>query len=180
MRPNRLFLSLLLFLAGLSGIALSADGPGAEVQAFLDAYHKLAFTGLPKPAQLKALTSHLSPRLTDLIRRARTAQEQYIERYPEETPPLVDEDLFSSLFEGATAFAIGETAMEGNRATVLVQFTYKDSRAESESVTWKDRYLLVKVGSKWQIEDVEYLGDWEYALSGCLSDVLNDVVAGPE
>ena len=44
------------------------------------------------------------------------------------------------------------------------------------ATTWNDRYILVKDNSKLLIDDVEYLGNWDFAQKGRLTDVLTQVV----
>ena len=44
------------------------------------------------------------------------------------------------------------------------------------ATTWNDRNILVKDNSKWLIDDVEYLGNWDFAQKGRLADVLRQVV----
>ncbi|MBS3954946.1 MAG: hypothetical protein KGZ88_18485, partial [Methylomicrobium sp.] len=154
--------------------------PDKHVSAFLGKYHSMRFSGLPNDEQAKVLASYLSPRLNELLQNARQFQQDFKTRYPTEKPPLVEGDIFSSLFEGATSFEISEAAIALDSANVLVTFSYAVPQADARPETWSDRYKLIKMtnGSNWLIDDVEYLGQWDFAPKGQLSESLKAVTNG--
>lgn len=163
-------------LAGCSASqwTFSLKAPGERVHAFLFDCYGLRFRGLPQPVQVDALAVHLSPVLASRLKRAFAGQQAYARRFPGDKPPLVDGDLFSSLFEGPTGYAIENVEMDDQRARVLVKFTYTDPATATLVRTWTDRYTVVRgprVGG-WLVEDVEYLGGWEFAPKGKLSEAL--------
>lgn len=154
--------------------SFSLKSPGERVNAFLLSYYGMRTRGLPQPAQVDQLSVHLTETLQGRLKRAWAGQQAYAKRFPGDKPPLVDGDLFSSLFEGPTSFAIGEAEMENTRVTVLVNFTYTDPSNPASVTKWTDRYVVVRgprVGG-WLIEDVEYLGTWDFATKGRLSEAL--------
>jgi len=168
---------LALFLAaGLQ--AAPAAAPADRVSSFLRAYRRLGFSGLPNAREEKALAPFLSPRLRELMAKARAEQTTFAAKNPGEKPPLVEGDLFSSLFEGPTSFTVGETRIDGNRAVTTVVFSYADPVSKAPAFSWKDRYLLVQLGARWLLDDVEYAGDWDFAPFGRLSEALEDVARG--
>jgi hypothetical protein len=178
--PRRLLVAALLtaslVAAGCSAQqwTFSLKAPGERVHAFLLDCYGLRFRGLPQPAQVDALTVHLSPILISRLKRAYDGQQAYARRFPGDKPPLIEGDLFSSLFEGPTSYAIAEVVPDGERARVLVKFTFTDPATGQVVRTWNDRYLVVRgprVGG-WLVEDVEYLGDWDFASKGKLSEAL--------
>jgi len=176
MKFKKLVFASIVILIAFFAQCENTGTPDEEVKSFLSVYHSLKFTGLPNPEQMKRLSPFLSPNLQELIRRASKAQEEFIAKYPEEKPPLIEGDLFSSLFEGPTSFEITKTEIKTSRANVLVKFIYVDSRPRFGSTTWNDRYILVKDDSRWLIDDVEYLGNWDFAQKGRLTDVLRQDV----
>ena len=176
MRIKKLVLVSILILIAFSAKSENTGTPDEEVKSFLSTYHSLKFTGLPNPEQMKSLSPFLSLKLQEMIKKEYKAQEEFIAKYPEEKPPLIEGDLFSSLFEGPTSFEITKTEINSNRANVLVKFTYVDPRPKFGSTTWNDLYILVKDNSRWLIEDVEYLGNWDFAQKGRLTDVLRQAV----
>lgn len=154
--------------------SFSLKSPGERVNAFLYAYYGLRTRGLLLPEQVDVLSVHLSPVLSQRLKRAYDGQRAYAKRFPGDKPPLVDGDLFSSLFEGPTSFKIGDIEGDKNRATVIVEFTYTDPATGQVKQTWTDRYVAVRgprVGG-WLVEDVEYLGGWDFAPKGKLSEAL--------
>jgi hypothetical protein len=172
LKTSMLFVALAI-APGLAPAQTASSGqPGTRVRSFLNAYHSLKFSGLPTVEQERTLAPHLSPRLRELITAAREVQQEFIARNPDEKPPFVEGDLFSSLFEGPTSFTMGAAKVSSRQASVLVRFTYVDSRPGMKGTTWQDRYLLTKVNGRWLIDDVEYLGKWDFAPKGKLSEAL--------
>jgi len=161
----------LLFVA-VTVNAAGPDTPETTVGSFYRTYADLHFSGLPDRSQMKVLSRYLSPRLVALIQRAQRAQKRFITTYPQEKPPLIEGDLFSSLFEGPTQFEIVRTGTDSGTTWVRIKFTFIDSRPNQPSTTWEDRVLLTKQNSRWAIDDVEYLGGWDFAPKGRLSDAL--------
>lgn len=154
--------------------SFSLKSPGERVNAFLLSYYGMRTRGLPKPEQVDQLSVHVSEVLSGRLRRAYAGQQAYAKRFPGDKPPLVDGDLFSSLFEGPTSFAIGEIEIDKVHAKVMVNFTYTDPANPSSVTKWSDRYIVVhgpRVGG-WLVEDVEYLGTWDFAPKGKLSEAL--------
>lgn len=151
--------------------------PGERVAAFLQAYPAQRFRGLPDPGQAAALAPHLSPRLNALLREAVAGQQAYKARFTSDKPPMIDGDIFSSLFEGATSGAVDSVDEKGETATVRVTYTYADPGTGKAIQTWPDRFLLVREGTVWRIDDVEYLGGWDFAARGRLSAALAETAA---
>ena len=137
-----------------------------RVQAFLAAYQALVFRGLPDAEQAAALAEHFSPRLNGLMHDALAGQQAYKARYPSDKPPMIDGDVFSSLFEES-----------GDAARVRVDYVYSDPDTGKVIEAWKDRFLLVRSGSGWVIDDVEYLGGWDFSPKGKLSAALVETAA---
>jgi hypothetical protein len=154
--------------------SFSLKTPVERVQAFLTDYYQLRFRGLPKPDQLERLTVHLSPGLLLRLQRAQVGQAAYAKRFPGDKPPLVEGDLFSSLFEGPTTYRAAVFEEDNGRFFVLVNFTHSDLKTGQLLKEWTDRYLVVqgdRVGG-WLVEDVEYRGGWDFAQKGRLSEAL--------
>lgn len=154
--------------------SFSLKSPVERVQAFLTDYYQLGFRGLPKPDQLERLTVHLSPALVLRLQRASAGQAAYARRFPGDKPPLVDGDLFCSLFEGPSTYRASGFEEEKKRTVVFVNFTYKDRVTGQLQQEWTDRYVVVqgdRVGG-WLVDDVEYQGGWDFAQKGRLSEAL--------
>jgi hypothetical protein len=176
-----------LVLAGvlsamLVAIAPSALGAGDEqdaregASAFYALYLRLHPSGVPTRKQQTQLRRVVSRRLAALLERAGAAERRYARETKGEVPPLVEGDLFTSLFEGASAFEVGSCESRAKTVTCLVDLGYTDPQDKS-SVQWKDRAFLVRDQGGWTVDDIEYLGDWEFMHKGRLQEILKDVIA---
>ena len=148
-----------------------------RVTEFIQAYKAQGFRGLPDTAHAAALEPHLSVRLNGLLRDALAGQQAYKKKFPSDKPPLVDGDIFSSLFEGATSGVIDNVDESADTARVRVTFTYADLRTGKAIEVWLDRFVLVREAAQWRIDDLEYLGTWDFAMRGRLSAALAETAA---
>jgi hypothetical protein len=155
----------------------ASSAEGERVLAFLAQYYAQFFRGLPNATQAAALAPHLSPRLNGLLHDALAGQQAYKARYPSDKPPMIDGDIFSSLFEGASSGEIDTVQEADGHATVRVKYIYSDPETHKVIETWPDNFLLVRDGSGWLIDDIEYLGGWDFAPRGRLSTALIETAA---
>lgn len=155
----------------------ASSAEGERVLAFLAQYREQFFRGLPNATQAAALAPHLSPRLNGLLHDALAGQQAYKARYPSDKPPMIDGDIFSSLFEGASSGEIDTVVKAEGHVTVRVKYSYNDPETRKVIETWPDRFLLVRDGSRWLIDDLEYLGGWDFAPRGRLSAALAETAA---
>ncbi|MBI2213257.1 MAG: hypothetical protein HYU52_06390 [Acidobacteria bacterium] len=149
------------------------DSPEATVKAFYDICVEEKVTGLPTEAQFDELRPLISEALYGLLADARMEQAEFSRENPYEKPPWIEGDLFSSLFEGPTRFTIGETVIDGKRATVTIDFV-DDSPSDATPFRWHDDVVLVQNSEgDWLVDDIVYRGDWDFASKGRLSDTLS-------
>ena len=159
---------------GLRPAALTPDAQALRAAAtlatdFYDMRQRLGRHGLPNAGDMKAYRAFLCPSLADALEAARQRQAAYIAEHPDDKPPLVDADLFSSLFEGPEVVIAGSTELDGEGARVLMQMRAGEG---DSAVRWKDDVLLQRQDGIWCIADVEYGGDWPFAHKGRLSEML--------
>jgi hypothetical protein len=176
MKPMRL---IPLFLLLLASTAFGADDNlpvRKAVQDFYAVYLRVHPSGVPAKAERTAFRAVVSPGLFDLLEKAAAAEGNYSRETKGEVPPLVEGDLFTSLFEGATSFSVLSCSTRQKGAACLVELTYADSAAE-KPFAWKDRIMLVKGRQRWAVDDIEYMGDWQFMLKGRLREVLEQVIA---
>ncbi len=167
-------------IALVSGCAQkSRDTPAAVAERFYEFYLSQKMNrGLPSIEQCRQMTPLLSRGLQDAIGKARREQDKFITEHPGEKPPWVDGDLFTSLFEGATAYEIGRIDHNDSHADVLVALKY--SSAKDRDVSWTDRLVLVRENDHWVVEDLEYGGNWDFANHGTLRQSLTPIETPPE
>ncbi len=163
--------------AGATASTVKPLAAGERVEAFLAAYKALVFRGLPNADQAAVLAEHFSPALNGLMHDALAGQQAYKARYPSDKPPMIDGDVFSSLFEGASSGTVDAVDVAADTAIVRVKYVYSDPETGKAIETWPDRFLLVREGSNWLIDDIEYLGGWDFAPKGKLSQALHETAA---
>ena len=98
----------------------------------------------------------ISTELAALIDKASARELQEAENmkksaFPTDKPPMIEGDIFTSLYEGQNAFTVGEITIAGSKATVIMDF--KNSLYK---ISWKDTVVLVQEGNGWKIDDVYY------------------------
>lgn len=146
-----------------------AQGPAAVAMDFMAMHQKLGNSGLPQRADLPAYDAFLCPALAQAIRAAQVRQEQARAEHPDDKPPFVEGDLFSSLFEGPDGFEVRDTAVTGAAARVEMAMSNGQGEAARH---WKDTLDLTLDDGIWCISDVEYGGQWPFANKGRLSSTL--------
>ena len=174
-----MFVAFLLMPKALLAFALAGNtGPATTVDGFYRANAQLKVRGLPNDQQLQVLTPYLSARLLSALQSAKARQQVCMQKYPGDKPPLIEGDLFSSLFEGPTGFQVGGARVSGMRAQVPVHFRY-DQAGMKDHPRWTDTVLLVRESGRkrlWRIDDLRYGGNWgfSYGKSRLLSSMLID------
>jgi hypothetical protein len=150
--------------------------PQRGAAAFYNTYLKLHPSGIPNPATRSKFMPFVTARLYALLQDADRAEARYAEATKHESPPLVEGDPFTSLFEGATSYAVGSCMTTGEMtATCTVNLTYKsDGQPDTD---WADTVFLVREQRRFRIDDIAYGGTWPFANKGKLSDVINDMIA---
>lgn len=173
---KKLIAVLILILAAAS-VALAADSPKAAVTGLYNTYIKLKTRGIPSAKELTQYKPYITPELAGLLKSAGDAEIKYKEDTKGEVPPLVEGDIFTSLFEGADSYKILSCDEKSDSAACLLEFKNKNP-GDGKTFTWKDGVMLVKGKSGWLVSDVEYKGDWEFAVKGKLSEMLKSVISG--
>jgi hypothetical protein len=149
--------------------------PAKGAADFYNAYVRAHTSGIPSARQRVRLTPFLSTRLHTLLQDAERAEFRYAEATRHEVPPLVEGDIFTSLFEGATAFKVGLCTEQGETASCAVELTY---HTENEGDTkWTDTVSLVREERRFRVDDVTYGGAWAFSNKGKLSDLLTQAIA---
>lgn len=160
--------------AGAPPSAAPANGVAAPVERFLAFYFHEYGRGLPGRSQLPVLASFVTPRLLDLFEAAMKAEECYAKENNYQVPPLVEGDLFSSLFEGGTSATYRLIAVAGDTATFEIEWT-NDSPVGVSPFVWQDQVFAVKTTDGWLIADFAHDGTWDFMKDGNVSQILEAV-----
>ncbi len=156
-----------LFVFGI-GIAAAQDATELT-DNFYATLRDLNVRGLPDKDQLKELTPFLSSQIVTTIKRNQKTQAAFIKKHPDEKPPWVEGDLFSSLFEGPTSVEIGNTRTKGSTREVDI---YLHHVSESDKVKWTDTVILKRENKKWVIANIIFKGNWQFKSGNSLLNAL--------
>jgi hypothetical protein len=168
--------SLLFLLATLplaAQISPNAATPDAVASGFLSVYGSFhPSDGIPDAGARARLQPFLSPALNKMLVDAAAAQARFAAKI-KGAPPLIEGDLFSSMFEGATQSKLQVCAISGNQARCPVAFTHTGSNGRATS--WTDTLLLANTPGGWRVDDIAYGGGFQFGNTGRLSDTLKTV-----
>ena len=161
---------VLCFTTASASETRSIQGP---VTAFYNVYLKVRPSGVPAKRDLKKFKPYLSSELTKLLEEAGKSEIKYKKETKGEVPPLVEGDIFTSLFEGANSFRVLSCTENIKQGSCLVEFRLEEGKSISK---WNDKIFLRKERGNWKVDDVEFLGDWEFMHKGLLKDLLKDII----
>jgi len=156
-----------------SPLAAQTDMSGVAA-GFLGAYGSFhPSTGIPDAAGRARLAPYLSPALNKMLADGAAAEARFAARF-KNSPPLIEGDLFSSMFEGATAWKLGTCSASGTTARCPVGFTH--AQAGHPPVTWTDTLLLANTAAGWRVDDIAYGAGFQFGNTGKLTDTLRTVL----
>jgi hypothetical protein len=147
-------------------LAKAADG-------FYGAYMTLhPSDGIPDKATRAKFAPFVSAALDELFVEGDAAEGRYRTATKNQAPPLVEGDLFTSNFEGATAYKIGSCASDAKGGHCTVAFTYDDKKVRP--LSWTDTIYLVRTAQGWRVGDIAYGG---FGNGGRLTQTLTHAIA---
>lgn len=165
-KPVLILLLLFSVVQANPPVALS---PKEVATRFYSLCHKLKIDGLPNAKQSRLIAPYLSQELQQLIKAARQKQTKFIKEHPDEKPPWVEGDLFSSSFEGSHGFRVGVPVMQDERAELPVHLFYRDGK---KLVRWTDTLVLTRTNKGWAVSDLLYKATWDFKPGPSLREVL--------
>ena len=171
----RVLLCSTILLLTCSLYSCSKGGPEQTVNKFYGVYLKLNSFGVPNEREQAQYSPYISPELSELLKRANEVEQKHQAVTKGEEPPLVEGDLFTSLFEGANSYTVTSCESKEGNGSCLVEFKYINP-GDKSVFKWKDKVYLVKVNRGWILDDIEYLGDWQFMHKGRLKDLLKVVI----
>ena len=159
----------LLFFVLLMFVPAAVFSQTTTAKNFYAKYMELKIRGLPDTDQLKAISPYFANEVINKIKADLKTQDRFIKKHPDEKPPWNEGDLFSSLFEGATAYKVGATRVTGSTAQVDVRLTNSEGTPKT---SWTDTALLKKIGGHWVITNILFKGKWQFKSGGSLLKAL--------
>lgn len=165
----KLIFMILLALFQKSGDLTLDSFPKKIASEFYRACINLKISGLPDDDQLRVLAPFLHKDLQRLFKNAKREQARFKKKFPDEKPPWIEGDLFSSLWEGPQSFEIGSVKESNERAEVDVSLEYLE---EKSVVQWTDTLVLIKAESRWRVWDIQFKGTWAFKTGNSLRGIL--------
>jgi hypothetical protein len=175
-----------VFLLALAGPASAqATDPAAAANAFYTVYgaqHAQTGGGIPDATGRLRYSAVLSPRLNKQLADAAAAQRRLTARMKNVVPPLLEGDIFSSLFEGATAWKVGACPNDGKTARCTVALTYAPppgagGKQAPKPASWNDTVILTHTPQGWKVDDIVYDAGFAFGNTGRLTGMLQMVIA---
>lgn len=181
MRSNAILAAcaaLALFGTGASA-ADGANEMAVVVNGFYGAYATFhPSDGIPDARARAKYEPFVSPALDELLAQGEKA-EQAFAKANKDSPPLIEGDLFTSNFEGATSFKLGACAGNAKSAQCTVALSYDDRKdhPKDKPVAWSDTVFLVATPSGWRVDDIGYGATWAFGNKGKLTATLREAIS---
>ncbi len=171
---RRLFAFLAMVLSSVPCFAGNAT-PASVANDFYAVYAAISPSdGIPNAASRAKYAPFISPAFEKLLADAEAAEIRFA-KANKDAPPLIEGDLFTSLFEGATAYKIGACKEEGVRASCAVALRDDDKKAAP--VHWTDTVYLIKTNAGWRVDDIAYGASWAFSNKGRATAILRQTIA---
>ena len=129
--------------------------------------------GIPDAAARARDAPLFTPRLNKALADAATAQARFMAKN-KDSPPLIEGDIFSSLFEGPTAWKTGACSGDAKIARCSISLTRQDPG--QKLVSWTDTLVLSNQGG-WKVDDLVYDANFAFGNTGTLSEMLKMVLS---
>lgn len=168
---------LALLASAVAGSAVAGQ-PAAAVDSFFAIYGTFhPSDGIPDAATRAKLESVISPALDRLLIDASDAESHFAVATKHMAPPLIEGDLFTSNFEGASTWRVQSCRVAGDAARCPVALGYRgDTAKDAKTVTWTDTLLLVRTAAGWRVDDIAYGGTWDFGNKGRLTQTLRSAI----
>jgi hypothetical protein len=174
LKKSAAFSALCLVLAATPASAGTAT-PAEAAEGFYAVYASFhPSDGIPDAAGRAKYAPYLSPALESLLKQGDEAAARFA-KANKDSPPLIEGDLFTSMFEGATSHQISACKQTDETARCTVELVYDDGK--DKPIRWSDTLALVKTGTGWRVDDIFYGGNWAFANKGRLTDTLRQAIS---
>jgi hypothetical protein len=179
---NRELFGAVTLIAIISSPVYAADSDvmTKDVTGFYAAYQTFhPSDGIPDAKGRAKYAPYISAGLNKLLTEADAAEDKFAAAN-KDTPPLIEGDLFTSNFEGATVVKIGACAGDGKTGHCAVDLTYdpgKTGNAKDKPFHWTDTAYLVNEADGWRVDDIGYGGNWDFGNKGRMRDTVKMAVA---
>jgi hypothetical protein len=169
-------LAITLLLLSSSALA-QTNSDTQELAKVADGFYGAYMTlhpsdGIPDAATRAKFAPFVSPALGQMFIEGDAAEGRYRTATKNQSPPLVEGDLFTSNFEGVTAYKIGNCAPDAKGGHCAVKLTYDDKKGKP--LVWTDTVYLVDTPQGLRVDDIAYGG---FGNGGRLTLTLTHAIA---
>lgn len=138
----------------------AAAAAAAFYAAHLRAYADGSVSGLPQGERMASYRPLLTRALLQRLERAQRLQTAFIAAHPDEKPPLIEGDAFSSAYqdEWIGAYAPGASSATGAdsaRVTIALTGAYPPG-VDGPARRWTDAALMRREDGTWKLDDIEF------------------------
>jgi hypothetical protein len=168
------------FLAAFAAAyASDSDEVSAAANGFYGIYAGFhPSDGIPDAKARAKLEPFISPALDRLLIDGEIAERHFASVTKNMSPPLIEGDLFTSNFEGATAYHVGVCVPAGAAAHCTVTFGYRsNAKEDAKPVNWTDTVYLVHTAKGWRVDDIAYGATWAFGNKGRLKELLESAIS---
>jgi hypothetical protein len=180
MKRAALCAGALLALAAGQANAADGDAMAADVKGFYAAYQTFhPSDGIPDAKGRAKYAPYISAALNRLLAGGDAAESKFAAAN-KDSPPLIEGDLFTSNFEGATSVQIGACSGDGKTGHCAINLTYdpgKTGNPKDKVFHWTDTAYLVNEADGWRVDDIGYGGNWDFGNKGRMRDTLKMAIA---
>ena len=169
-------------MMALAGTAYAGDSDdmAKTTHGFYAAYSTFhPSDGIPDAGGRAKYAPYISPALSGLLVKADSAETAFAAAN-KDVPPLIEGDIFTSNFEGATAFKVGACSGDAKAGRCAVDLTYDPGNTgnpKDKPFHWTDTAYLVNTDQGWRIDDIGYGGNWDFGNKGRMSATLRTAIA---
>ena len=112
------------------------------------------------------------------LKKQQAAAKKLTAKVKNAVPPMLEGDIFSSLFEGATSWKVGACQADAKTAHCPVALSYvpPPNAKANKPANWNDTVLLVNTPQGWKVDDVIYDAGFAFGNTGRLSAMLQMVI----
>jgi hypothetical protein len=149
----------------------------AAAEGFYAAYSTFhPSDGIPDASARAKLDPFISSALDALLIAGDATEKHFSAVTKNMSPPLIEGDLFTSNFEGATSYHVGACSMEASLAHCTATFGYRGGPEDSRPVNWTDTIYLQHTSAGWKVDDVAYGGNAAFGNKGRLKETLQNAI----
>jgi hypothetical protein len=149
----------------------------AAAEGFYAAYSTFhPSDGIPDAKARAKLEPFISSTLDNLLVAGEAAERHFAAATKNMSPPLIEGDLFTSNFEGATALHVGACEIDAKGAHCAVAFGYRGGPEDAKPVNWTDTVYLLRMADGWKVDDIGYGATWAFGNKGRLKETLQGAI----